>query len=378
MHALFVTMDGGGNLPPALLLAREVTRRGGTARFLGHATQRAAIERAGFAFLPYTAGREYDSAAPRSTASGLWQMTGVFADRGIGRDAIAEARREPTEVVVADCLLWGALEETVAAGLPVASLVHTLWDYFRRNAAGPVGWVGRLHGAHPTAAFAAPSLSLVTARRDFELEPDAARPAGVHHVGVLWQDPPVQAHLDRGRPRVLLSLSTSSFPGQQRALQHCLDALADLPVDVVATTGPSIDPADLRAPDNAKVYRRLDHGEVLPTTSLVIGHGGHGTTVRALAHGIPVLVLPMHPLMDQPAIGRAVVRHGAGRVLSKRARPAEIRAVVEALLADGPERAGAARLGESIREQDGAVVAVDLLLSQLVHARRRRTRAGGP
>jgi len=88
-------------------------------------------------------------------------------------------------------------------------------------------------------------------------------------------------------------------------------------------------------------------------------------------------VLPMHPLMDQPAIGRAVVRHGAGRVLSKRARPAEIRAAVEALLADGPERAGAARLGESIRERDGAVVAVDLLLSQLVHARRRRTRAGG-
>ncbi len=27
MHALFVTMDGGGNLPPALLLAREITRR---------------------------------------------------------------------------------------------------------------------------------------------------------------------------------------------------------------------------------------------------------------------------------------------------------------------------------------------------------------
>lgn len=361
MHALFVTMDGGGNLPPALLLAREITRRGGTARFLGNATQRPAIERAGFTFIPFTQGREYDSATPRSTASGLWQMTGVFADRGIGRDAVSEARRGPTDVVVVDCLLWGTVTETVAAGLPVVQLVHTLWDYFRRNVAGPVGWVGRLHGARPPAAFAAPSASLVTARRDFEIEPDAARPAGVHHVGVLWQDEPVEARPGGGRPRVLVSLSTSSFPGQQRALQHCLDALADLPVEVLATTGPSIDPADLRVPPNAEVHRRLDHGEVLPETSLVIGHGGHGTTVRALTHGIPVLVLPMHPLMDQPAIGRAVERHGAGRVLRKSASPAAIRGAAEALLENGREREGAARLGRSIRERDGATLAVDLL-----------------
>lgn len=370
MRALFVTLDGGGNLPPALLLAREITRRGGSARFLGHATQRAAIERAGYTFIPYTRGREYDSAAPRSTVSGVWEVTRLFADRGIGHDAVAEARRQPTDAVVVDCLLWGALEETAAAGLPVASLVHTLWDYFRRTAAGPVGWVGRLHGAHPTAALAAPSLSLVTARRDFEIEPDAVRPAGVHHVGVIWQDEPMEARPGGGSPRVLVSLSTSSFPGQQRALQHCLDGLADLPVDVVATTGPSIDPAVLAVPANAEVHRRLDHGEVLPGVSLVIGHGGHGTTVRALAHGIPVLVLPMHPLMDQPAIGRAVVRHGAGRTLSKGSRPAEIRAAAEALLADGPERAGAARLGASIRERDGAVLAVDLLVGELIHTRR--------
>jgi hypothetical protein len=35
MDALFVTIDGGGNLPPALGIAREIVRRGGTARFLG-------------------------------------------------------------------------------------------------------------------------------------------------------------------------------------------------------------------------------------------------------------------------------------------------------------------------------------------------------
>ena len=48
MDALFVTVDGGGNLPPALGIAREIVRRGGSARFLGHEPQRLLIERAGF------------------------------------------------------------------------------------------------------------------------------------------------------------------------------------------------------------------------------------------------------------------------------------------------------------------------------------------
>ena len=48
-------------------------------------------------------------------------------------------------------------------------------------------------------------------------------------------------------------------------------------------------------------------------------------------------------------------------MLPKYARPAVIRAAVVALLADGPHRAAAARLGDSIREQDGAARAVDLL-----------------
>jgi UDP:flavonoid glycosyltransferase YjiC (YdhE family) len=99
----------------------------------------------------------------------------------------------------------------------------------------------------------------------------------------------------------------------------------------------------------------------MPHASLVIGHGGHGTTARALSYGLPLIVMPMHPLMDQPAIGRAIARSGAGRMLAKSAKPRTIRAAVVELLADGPHRAAAARLGNSIRERDGADVAADLL-----------------
>lgn len=364
MDALFVTVDAGGNLPPALGIAREIVRRGGNARFLGHEPQRATIQRAGFRFETVREGRQYDSAAPRSTLSGLRDLTAVFADRGIGADAARLARAEPTDVVVVDCLLLGALDELVRAGLPTVSLVHTLWSFFHAEAHGPVGAILRLRGIRMRPVLAAPALSLVTVRADFEPPAGPPLPASVHHVGPVWQVPAggtPRPAVPTVPPRVLVSLSTTRFPGQDKALQRILDAVDGLDTDVVVTTGPSIDPASLRVPGNAAVHRYLDHATVMPETSLVIGHGGHSTTTRALSYGIPLLVLPMHPLMDQAAIGRALVRHNAGRMLAKSARPQTIRAAVTTLLADGPHRTAARRIGEEIRERDGAATAVDLL-----------------
>jgi UDP:flavonoid glycosyltransferase YjiC (YdhE family) len=360
MRVLFVTFDGGGNLPPALGIAHEVQRRGGTATFLGNAIQRAAIETAGLPFVPFREGRDYDSAAPRSTFRGLADLTGLFADRGIGRDALALLATEPADVVVVDCLLSGPLLEVAATGVPVVELVHSQWQYFRGSARGPVGIITRLRGADPVKAAAAARINLVTTRRDIEDPAGVVPGEGVEHTGFVWQGVPVEAVPDAARPRVLVSFSTTSFPGQDRALRNVLTALDGLPVEIVATTGP-VDPATVPAPAGARVERRIDHAEVLPTTRLVIGHGGHSTTSRALAHGIPLLVMPMHPLIDQPAIGRAVERLGVGRMLSKAAPVAEIRAAVEALLADEGALARARELGRDIRSRDGAAVAVDLL-----------------
>jgi UDP:flavonoid glycosyltransferase YjiC (YdhE family) len=360
MRVLFATWDGGGNLPPALGIAREVQRRGGTATFLGNAIQRAAVEAAGLPFVAFREGRDYNSAAPRSTLRGLADLTGLFADRGIGRDALAVLQAEPADVVVVDCLLSGAVLEIAEAGVPVVSLVHSQWQYFHGSARGPVGIITRLRGADPVKAAAAARLNLVSTRSDVE-DPEGARPGpGVEHTGFVWQGNPVAAEPDPTRPCVLVSFSTTSFPGQDRALQNVLDALDGLPVEVVATTGP-IDPMTLRAPAGARVERRIDHADVLPTTRLVIGHGGHSTTSRALAHGIPLLVMPMHPLIDQPAIGRAVERLGVGRMLPKSAPATRIRAVVENLLNDDESLRRARELGREIRERDGAAVAVDLL-----------------
>ena len=351
-RVLFVTWDGGGNLPPALAIARELVRRGDRVRMLGHAIQKPAVEAAGLEFHAITTGRDYVSAQPRGTVDGVLGLVALFADRGIALDALELLKQEPADVIVVDCLLWGATRALIDTGLPVVSLVHSRADFFDRNARGPLGLLARLRGADPLASRDA-ALRLITTRSDFE------PPRTDAHTGFVWQGTPVAA-APQSTPEVLVSFSTTSFPGQAAALQRVLDALADEPVHVTVTSG-AVDPATLKAPSNARVVRSQDHAELLPHASLVIGHGGHATTARALADGIPVLILPMHPLMDQPAIGRAVESLGAGMSLPKSAKPSRIRDAVRRLLADETVRAAAQRIGAETRERDGAVVAADLI-----------------
>jgi UDP:flavonoid glycosyltransferase YjiC (YdhE family) len=86
----------------------------------------------------------------------------------------------------------------------------------------------------------------------------------------------------------------------------------------VVTTGPAIRPDDLKVLVNAEVHSYLPHADVLPTVSLVIGHGGHGTTMAALSRDLPIIVLPMAKFMDQYKIGQVLEQAGAGRLLPKR------------------------------------------------------------
>jgi UDP:flavonoid glycosyltransferase YjiC (YdhE family) len=356
--ALLITWDGGGNLPPALGIGRELARRGMRVRVLGNAVQRDAVTAAGLEFIPFTHGRDHISAEPRGTVDGVLRLVALFADRGIARDAEALLTREPADVVLVDCLLWGAMQQLTADGHQVVNLVHSMAGYFDGNARGPVGMLARLRGADGVAAARDAALTLVTTRADFESGPRSDET----HTGFVWQGTPVEA-VGASIPRVLISFSTTVFPGQRAALQRAIDALAHEDLEVIVTTG-AVDPAELRAGPNTTLLRRRDHGEILPSTSLVIGHGGHATTARALSAGIPVLVIPMHPLMDQPAVGRAVERIGAGATLPKTASPLRIRAAALRLLSDDTVRATARRIGEEARELDGAVVAADALLSQ--------------
>jgi UDP:flavonoid glycosyltransferase YjiC (YdhE family) len=91
----------------------------------------------------------------------------------------------------------------------------------------------------------------------------------------------------------------------------------------------------------------------------VVGHGGHATTMLALAHGLPLLVIPLFRLVDQPMVAKAVQDAGAGLALPKSSSRQRIRVTLERLLADPAYSERAARLAERIRALDGLHRAAD-------------------
>jgi len=92
---------------------------------------------------------------------------------------------------------------------------------------------------------------------------------------------------------------------QEGLLQRAADALGQLPVRGLVTTGPAIDPAVISAPDNVTVTRWARHADVLPHCSAVITHGGHGTVMKALIAGVPLVLVPLG--RDQPDNAGGVV-----------------------------------------------------------------------
>jgi len=346
---LFVTWDGGGNVPPAAGIAQELRRRGHAVRFLGHQTQAERFAQDGLAFAPYRTARPFTSRRPSSTST----LLGVFGDRPMGRDVLAELATRPADLVVVDCLLFGVMDALRRAGRSYVVLEHTFDGHLRRAAKGPLGMVLRLRGFAALALIDAgtPVLAATLAELDHGH-------GAVEHTGPVLDLPEHRDHA-AAAPAVLVSLSTFAFRSLAPTWQRVLDAIGDVPVRVVATTGPAVDPATLRVPTNVELHRWLPHREVLPQVSLVVGHGGHATTMVALAHDLPLVVIPVDSKTDQPFVGRAVEAAGAGRALSRRASAARIRAAVEELLADGPHRDAAARLGAAIRAMPGAVNAAE-------------------
>lgn len=358
MDVVLATLDAGGNVPPMLGVGVELMRRGHDVRVLGHPQQRATFEAAGLDFHPYVHATPWDPVAPKSTLTGLRGFIHQFTERGKGRDLVDLA--QGASVVVVDCMLLSVLDAAKTANLPHVALVHSFHAYFDGPwRAGPVGIAARLKGLNPRRVWN--DCDAVVVCSDPSLDPAGARP---WPSTFLWAGP-VQPRTDPASPvsppRVLMSLSTTSFPGQREAMQRVLDGLAGAPLDLVVTTGPAIDSGGLTVPANATVHRFLPHDEVMPSCSAVIGHGGHSTAMRALAHDLPLVIIPMHPMLDQPMVGKAVEAAGAGVSIKKSSKPAAFRAAVDAVL-DDAHRDAAAAIGAQIRAIDGAVVAVDRIL----------------
>jgi MGT family glycosyltransferase len=176
-----------------------------------------------------------------------------------------------------------------------------------------------------------------------QLEYPRPWPDHVHVVGpLMWEPPTAAVELPPGdAPLVLVAPSTAQDPEHQM-LHASLRGFADLPVRVLATWNRRLPSRALPVPDNARVVEWVSYSKTMPQADLTICHAGHGTLVRALASGCPVLACPAVGDMNENAA--RLDWAGAGARLPRRfVTPRTIRVAVEQILGDPSVRE---RVGE--------------------------------
>lgn len=186
-------------------------------------------------------------------------------------------------------------------------------------------------------------------------------PASVRVVGPMLagMDHP-EVELPPGDdPLVLVAPSTSQDP-ECRLLRSALEGLADAPVRVLAAINGPPPEEPLPEPPNAKVHQWLSYRQGLAEADLVICHGGHGTVVRSLSEGVPVLVCPAGG--DMAENGARVSWAGCGRMLPRRLlSPRNLRVATMGALADRRLADRAAEIAVWTASNDGAEIAAGLL-----------------
>lgn len=176
-----------------------------------------------------------------------------------------------------------------------------------------------------------------------------------------------------GGPLVYVTFGsvTAGLPIADAVYRAAVAAVADLPARVVLTVGHDANPVLGDVPAHVHVAQWVPHPDVLAVADLVVCHGGSGTTLDALAAGVPLVVVPL--FADQPANARAVEAAGAGAVVAPRPGPdggrgtigpsdaPRLAAAIAAVLAAHAPRAAARRLAAEMGAAPGVGAVLDAL-----------------
>ena len=186
-------------------------------------------------------------------------------------------------------VLWTATDRLVHVGLERGRREYN--DCRARLGLGPLPYV------HTGMSR---SLSLVATLPQLEYPRDW--PSWTRVVGpLLWEPESAGVEPPPGDgPVVLVAPSTAQDPSHV-LLRAALEGLAGEPVRVIATWNGREPAEPLPAAPNAVVVDWLSYSKTMPACDLVIAHGGHGTLMRALSCGCPVVLSPAGGDMSENA-----------------------------------------------------------------------------
>jgi UDP:flavonoid glycosyltransferase YjiC (YdhE family) len=365
---LWLNWSGGGNLPPSLGVARVLTERGHTVAFAGRPEMVPRVKTAGFRAIEITDAYAQVERYPQGHF--MTRAACYLTSPAVEAQVRAIVTAEAPDVVLIDAMFPAALAQARDFVQPTAVFVHTFvfrqLDMWRK-------FFGIFDGMRAQAGFGSlPQVDelwranekiISTSLAAFDAPPQPGWEM-VRHVGPALEDEkfavptPLPWPESDPTPLVMVSFSTGFEQRNVDKVQRALDALADEAVHVVATTGGIVAPNEVATPANAVVLNYAAHDPMMRRAAAVVTHGGHGTAMRALRHGVPMVVIP-GPAGDQPYVAAAVQEWGAGLALPSDASVEAIRQAAQRILATPSYAEGARRRASMLAGIDGAASAAD-------------------
>jgi UDP:flavonoid glycosyltransferase YjiC (YdhE family) len=326
MKILAYTSPSKGHLYPLVPSLLELRSRGDHVVVRTLASEVELLERLGLAAAPISplvAAREMDDWRGKHQLAQLQRALNAFVERAQHEVADLEqaAKAEEPDLLLVDVNSWGAQAYAEASGLawavfapyplPIPSKDAPPFGLGLKPMSGPLGrlrdgallrlsllsWnqalpelnrVRATAGAPPLSSvvdvFGRAPLTLAYTAEPFEY-PRSDWPLSVRLVGPSnWepatQSPPWIRDLQHLKQPIVLVTTSTEYQGDDRLLQVALDALAEEPVTVIATS-PARGSLAIRVPQNARVEAFVPHGLILEVAACVVCHGGMGITQKA-------------------------------------------------------------------------------------------------
>jgi len=383
---LVAAFGDAGHAFPAIALARALAGRGHEVTVETWEHWREPVEALDLGF---TAAQEYTTFPPPAPGSDDGPSA---ADAALALLPMLESER--FDVVVSDILTLAPALAAERAGLRRATLIPHVYPVHEeglpffavgalppRTGVGTAIWrralpvlVGGLRqgrtelnrsraivGLPPLERFhggISEELALVATYPQLEYPrrwPASVRVTGPMRFELPYPDVPVPPG---GGPLVVVAPSTAQDP-DGRLVRTALDALADEPLRVLATTNRRGEQLP-DAPSNAVVVDWLSYSQAMAVADLVVCHGGHGTVARALGAGVPVLCCPA--VGDMAENGARVAWSGTGVMLPWRLMSrGALRLAVRKALAEPSYRVRAAEIAGWQAAHDGAEQGAELV-----------------
>src|SRR5215207_5789793 len=368
MHVLFTTNPQSGHWHPLVPFAEALQTAGHEVAFATTPAACTSIAALGFRCIPIGADETVEEARVRrerwatlpGTEAAAWSWPNLFAGLWAGRrlpDLLAACEEWKPAVLVREDVEFAGCIAAEQAGIPHAVVQVTAWrPWFHSLIIEPLNHLRESAGlpfdAHLAMLYR--FLLIVPAPSSFH-DPATPLPATAHATRHVAFDRSGEERLPAWvsdlphRPVVYATMGTA-FNQVAGILAAIVEGLRDEPISLIVSTGRDQDPASFGPqPPHVHIERYVPQSLLFPYCDLVVTHGGSGTVLTTLDHGLPMVIVPVSA--DQPDNACRCEQLGVARVIAPDDRsPEAFRNAVRDVLGEPTYRRTAEGLrGEMVR-----------------------------